>query len=42
MVRRVIEEGVKPKAVATAFGVDVKTVGKWVGRFRAEGHRPGG
>ncbi len=37
MVRRVIEEGVKPKAVATAFGVDPKTVAKWVGRFRAEG-----
>jgi transposase InsO family protein len=26
-----------PKAVATAFGVDVKTARKWVERFRAEG-----
>jgi transposase InsO family protein len=37
MVRRVLEEGQPPKAVATAFGVDVKTVKKWVGRFHAEG-----
>ena len=29
--------GQPPKAVATAFGVDVKTVRKWVDRFRAEG-----
>ena len=37
LVRRVLDEGQPPKAVATAFGVDVKTVGKWVGRFRSEG-----
>jgi transposase InsO family protein len=37
MVRRVIEEGQTPKAVATAFGVCVGTVRKWVGRFEAEG-----
>jgi len=40
MVRRVLSEGQSPKAVATAFGVDAKTVAKWVGRFKAEG--PGG
>jgi transposase InsO family protein len=37
LVRRVLVEGQTPKAVATAFGVCVKTVGKWVERFRAEG-----
>ena len=36
MVRRVLA-GQTPKAVATAFGVCVKTVRKWVSRFRAEG-----
>jgi len=36
MVRRVIE-GQTPKAVATAFGVCVKTVNKWVKRFHVEG-----
>jgi len=36
LVRRV-RAGQLPKAVATAFGVDVKTVGKWVKRFEAEG-----
>jgi transposase InsO family protein len=36
LVRRVIE-GRTPKAVATAFGVCVKTVRKWVRRFEAEG-----
>jgi transposase InsO family protein len=39
LVRRV-RAGQPPKAVATAFGVDAKTVGKWVKRFEAEG--PGG
>jgi hypothetical protein len=29
--------GQTPKAVATAFGVCVKTVNKWVARFQAEG-----
>ena len=37
LVRRVLSEGQSPKAVATAFGVDVKTVNKWVARFVAEG-----
>ncbi|MBT9473883.1 MAG: IS481 family transposase, partial [Phenylobacterium sp.] len=30
LVRRVLSEGQSPKAVATAFGVDAKTVAKWV------------
>jgi transposase InsO family protein len=38
LVRRVLG-GQTPKAVATAFGVDVKTARKWVGRFRSEGLR---
>ena len=33
LVRRVLEEGQAPTAVATAVGVDVKTVRKWVARF---------
>jgi transposase InsO family protein len=37
LVRRVLDEGQPVKAVATAFGVDIKTVGKWVKRFRSEG-----
>lgn len=37
LVRRVLDEGQAPKAVATAFGIDVKTVRKWVERFRSEG-----
>jgi transposase InsO family protein len=37
VVRRVLSEGESPKAVATAFGVEIKTVNKWVGRFAAEG-----
>jgi transposase InsO family protein len=36
MVCRVVA-GQTPKAVATAFGVCVKTVNKWVGRFQADG-----
>jgi len=36
LVRRV-HEGQAPRAVATALGVDIKTVKKWVGRFEAEG-----
>ena len=36
MVRRVIA-GQTPKAVATAFGICVKTVNKWVARFQCEG-----
>ena len=37
LVRRVLEEGQAVTAVAAAFGVDVKTVYKWVERFQAEG-----
>ena len=37
IARRVIVEGQKPDVVAAAFGVCVKTVAKWVGRFRAGG-----
>jgi len=37
MVRRVQSQGQTPKAVATAFGVEIKTVNKWVARFVAEG-----
>lgn len=36
LVRRV-REGQAPRAVATALGVDVKTVKKWAARFEAEG-----
>jgi hypothetical protein len=37
MVRRVLEAGQPPMAVAAAMGVVVKTVRKCVGRFEAEG-----
>lgn len=37
MVRRVVIEGQAHGVVAQAFGVDVKTVKKWVARFEAEG-----
>lgn len=37
LVRRVLVEGRSAKAVAAAFGVDAKTVAKWVDRFEAEG-----
>jgi len=37
IVRRVLSEGQSPKAVAMAFGVEIKTVDKWVARFVAEG-----
>ena len=37
LVRRVLEEGQPVKVVAAAFGVDVKTVYKWVERFEAQG-----
>jgi transposase InsO family protein len=36
LVRRVLE-GQRPKAVATAFGVDAKTTRKWVDRYKVEG-----
>ena len=37
LVRRVLDQGQSAKAVARAFGVDAKTVAKWVRRFEAEG-----
>jgi transposase InsO family protein len=37
LVRRILIERQTPKAAATAFGVCVKTVRKWVERFLAEG-----
>ena len=38
LVRRVlVDAGRRRKAVATALGVNVKTVNKWCERFRAEG-----
>ncbi len=37
IVRRVIDQGQTPKAVATAFGVCESTVRKWVQRYQAEG-----
>ncbi|WP_227698489.1 IS481 family transposase [Sphingomonas hengshuiensis] len=37
MVRRVTKLNETPKAVATAFGVSVRTVAKWLARYRAEG-----
>ena len=40
MVRRVLVGGQAPGAVAAAFGVELKTVKKWIARFAAEG--PGG
>ena len=39
IVRRVLDQGQTPKAVATAFGVCERTVRKWVARYRAEGSR---
>jgi transposase InsO family protein len=37
LVRRVVDDRQTPMAVATAMGVCVSTVLKWVGRYRAEG-----
>ncbi len=37
LVRRVLEEGQPHSAVAAAFGICDKTVGKWVERFQAKG-----
>ena len=37
MVRRVVEGGLTPKAASTAVGISLKTVHKWVARFKAEG-----
>ena len=37
LVRRVLEQGQSPKALATSFGLCVKSVRKWVARWRTEG-----
>ncbi len=37
MVRRVLDEGRTPASVATEAGVSVRTVYKWLARYRAEG-----
>ena len=37
IARRVIVEGQAPSVVAAAFGICLKTVGKWVTRFKAGG-----
>ncbi len=37
VVRRVLVEGQAVAAVAAAFGICVRTVRKWIARFRAEG-----
>ena len=37
LVRRVLHEGQTPMAVAAAMGICVRTVRKWVDRFKAEG-----
>lgn len=37
LVRRVLDEGQTPMAVATAMGVCVRTVRKWVRRFQTDG-----
>jgi transposase InsO family protein len=37
LVRRVLEEGQPRVRVAAAFGASLKTVNKWVARFRTEG-----
>lgn len=37
LVRRVLEQNQSRGAVAAAFGISEKTVGKWIRRFQAEG-----
>jgi len=37
LVRRILVERQTPMGVATAMGVCIKTVNKWVGRYQAEG-----
>jgi transposase InsO family protein len=37
IVRRVLDKGQPPAVVAEAFGVEPKTVKKWIARFEAEG-----
>ena len=37
LVRRVLMKGQAPKTAAAAFGVGIKTVNKWVARYRSQG-----
>src|SRR5690554_477106 len=37
LVARVVDEGLRPREVAQAQGVSVRTVYKWLHRFREEG-----
>jgi transposase len=37
MVRSVVDDGLTQAEAARRFNISAKTVGKWVGRFRAEG-----
>ena len=37
LVRRILQEKQRPETVARAMGVSVRTVAKWVARFRKEG-----
>ncbi len=39
LVRRVLEEGLRPEEVAQAMGVSVRTVYKWLQRYREEGEQ---
>ena len=38
LVKRVLEEGLRPAEVAQAMGVSTRTVYKWLQRYREEGH----
>lgn len=38
LVRRVLDEGLRPREVAQAQGVSVRTVYKWLNRFRQKGY----
>jgi transposase InsO family protein len=38
IIKRVLEEGVRPRAVATALGLSERTVYKWLGRYKEEGY----
>ena len=37
LVRRIVDDGLRPEEAAQAAGVSVRTAYKWLGRFRAEG-----
>ena len=40
LVRRTVDDGWRYQAVAEGYGVSVRTVAKWVQRFRAARERP--